>query len=112
MVSRKKSTTRPSKKGQSVVELLAPWTATTSGRFSRGNILAQSARLTHGLSYPANRIPDTTDPQVLRTFIEERSRVHETFIKEREKTRRIYISLATLLLIVACVIPVFAPEGR
>jgi hypothetical protein len=54
----------------------------------------------------------TRSSEVAKHFITERTRAHEKYIKETETTRRIYIYLATILLIFACVIPVFAPPGR
>jgi hypothetical protein len=45
-------------------------------------------------------------------FVEERSRVHETFIRETEKTKRLGYGLAASLLATACILPVFAPVGH
>jgi hypothetical protein len=45
-------------------------------------------------------------------FLQERSRVHEAFIRETEKTKRLGFGLAAALLALACIVPIFAPEGR
>jgi len=45
-------------------------------------------------------------------FISERSRVHEAYIVEQEKTKRLSLILSAILLLSACLIFIFAPEGR
>jgi hypothetical protein len=66
----------------------------------------------HGL-YQAiartNRLKAGIDPN---EFVAERSRVHETYIREHEKTKRLSLTLSAILLAVACLVVVFAPEGR
>ena len=37
---------------------------------------------------------------------------HETYIQEHEKTKRLSLLLSAALLVVACLVVVFAPEGR
>ncbi|WP_448548879.1 hypothetical protein [Thalassotalea fusca] len=45
-------------------------------------------------------------------FVSERSRVHEAYIIEQEKTKRLSLILSAVLLLAACLIFIFAPEGR
>lgn len=45
-------------------------------------------------------------------FVRERSAVHTTYILEVQKTRRLGIVCASVLLLIAVVVPVFAPSGR
>ena len=47
-----------------------------------------------------------------REFIERRSALHEIFIRETEKTKRLGFGLAAILLMIACIVPVLAPDGR
>ena len=49
---------------------------------------------------------------VTKTFLEARSNVHATYILETEKTKRMGYGLSTLLLAIACIVPIFAPAGR
>jgi len=55
------------------------------------------------------RLKGGVDPN---QFVTERSRVHETYIREHEKTKRLGLMLSASLLVVACLVVVFAPEGR
>lgn len=55
------------------------------------------------------RLKEGIDPNF---FVAERSRVHETYIREQERTKRLNFILATILLLAACSIVVFAPHGR
>jgi hypothetical protein len=52
------------------------------------------------------------DPESTRHFIEQRSKVHSTYILEQEKTKRLSLILAVVLLISALVIMIFAPDGK
>ncbi|ENU5815648.1 hypothetical protein ACE34P_003248 [Vibrio fluvialis] len=45
-------------------------------------------------------------------FVSERTRVHEAYIIEQEKTKRLSLILSAVLLLAACLIFIFAPEGR
>ena len=45
-------------------------------------------------------------------MVEERSRVHLAYIVEQEKTKRLSLLLAGMALISACLVFVFAPDGR
>jgi hypothetical protein len=50
--------------------------------------------------------------QATAAFIAKRTELHKTFICETEKTRRLSLLLAAILLVLACCIPIFAPAGR
>ncbi|TCA58087.1 hypothetical protein E0H71_00350 [Rhizobium leguminosarum bv. viciae] len=45
-------------------------------------------------------------------FLQERTRLHESFIREKEKTRRLTIALSAGLIAQAALVPLFAPQGR
>ncbi len=49
---------------------------------------------------------------VTRSFVEDRTRLHETYIREQEKTKRLALILSSVLFICALAIVMFAPEGR
>ena len=73
------------------IRISAPWGSNITQTFGRG---------TRGNSVDTNH------------FLTERSRVHEAYIREQEKTKRLSLFLSALLLLVACLLFVFAPEGR
>lgn len=54
----------------------------------------------------------SADPSVLETFVRERSAAHTEYIRQTEKTKRMGYGLAAVLLVIAIVVPVFAPAGR
>lgn len=92
------------------IELSAPWSA----RVSRGDTGEQSFRY----CYP-NGMPAIGNSKTQQIFILERSRVHQEFIRESEetnrsieRTKRTGLWLAAGLIAIACVLPVFAPDGR
>ena len=81
-------------------------------RFSRGNVATQTG---HHISRDFLTSPltlNSDDPEVMKIFVESRIRVQETFVREVERTRRTALWLAASLLGLACLVPVFAPEGR
>lgn len=83
------------------VRLSVPWSRSrenTLPRISRGDTEAQEGRF--------------LEPDEVKTFIEVRSDLHATYIRETQRTRRFVMALAAMLLALACLIPVFAPEGR
>ena len=45
-------------------------------------------------------------------FVKERTKVHALYIQETQRTRRLGIACACVLLLAAVTIPVFAPAGR
>lgn len=45
-------------------------------------------------------------------FIDRRSEVHALYIQEIHRTRRLGMCLAAGPLVLACLVPIFAPEGR
>lgn len=76
-------------------------------RFARGNVAAQ-----HGSFLTSPMTLDSSDPEVMKQFIQTRTQVQESFIRETEKTRRTALWLAAALLGISCLTPVFAPAGR
>jgi len=50
--------------------------------------------------------------ETLNDFVEQRTRVHEVYIREQEKTKRISLILAVVLIVVAAVLLLFAPTGK
>jgi len=50
--------------------------------------------------------------EVLNDFVKKRTKVHEVYIREQEKTKRISLILAVVLIIVAAILLMFAPEGK
>jgi hypothetical protein len=90
---------------ESKLELVPPW-ITRFTRYSRGNVAVQSSYLTHPIDF------DTSDPDAGKMFLETRSQLHALYIKETEKTKRTGLWLSASLIALACLIPVFAPEGR
>lgn len=81
------------------VRLSAPWYRdNVLPRISRGSVAAQTAQF--------------LEPDEMKAFIEMRTDLHATYIKETQRTRRFAMALAAILLALACLIPVFAPEGR
>jgi hypothetical protein len=51
-------------------------------------------------------------PEAMAIFVKERSRVHEVFIREQAKNKRIGLILAFVLIILASLLVLFAPDGR
>lgn len=45
-------------------------------------------------------------------FVQERTRLHELFVREQERTKRISLILAAILILAAASLILFAPEGR
>jgi O-antigen/teichoic acid export membrane protein len=45
-------------------------------------------------------------------FIRERTRLHELYIREQERTKRIGLVLAAVLILAASALVLFAPTGR
>jgi hypothetical protein len=80
--------------------LVPPWGEITARR-SRGNVLLQVGEF-HG--------QQSLGP--LREFVFERTDLHKTYVLETQKTKRVGLYLAAALIGLACLIPVFAPEGR
>lgn len=77
------------------IELSPPWDAGVQV-YGRQNICTQSI---------ADSVHDAE-------FIRQRTAVHDTYIRETQKTRRLGIICAGVLLVVAVVVPLFAPAGR
>jgi len=87
------------KKGKhSEIELSTPWSSYQSARV-RGNIISQSGYF-------------KDDQENTELFIKERTRVHELYIKEQEKTKRVSLVLAVVLVIISVFLLIFAPEGK
>ena|ERR1700730_9296485 len=63
------------------------------------------------MSYQTNSVSAFDDSTALK-FVSERSKVHREYIREVEKTKRHGYSLSAVLLLIAVVVPIFAPEGR
>lgn len=45
-------------------------------------------------------------------FVHERTELHKVYIIESERTRRILLILASILVALSVIIPIFAPNGR
>lgn len=65
-----------------------------------------------GMSRRANVGYGFTRSEDIERFVKTRTEVHTTYIQETERTRRLGLWLAAGLLAIACLIPIFAPEGR
>src|SRR5205085_4310092 len=101
------------------IRLSTPW----FGRASRGDIGAQRFKYFFSNSMPVirgegNIISGDYAQKTEETFIRERSQVHQEFIREQakthreiERTKRTGLWLAAILIAIACILPVFAPEG-
>ena len=50
--------------------------------------------------------------KLTQTFLQERTRLHETYIKEQERTKRIGMIAAMILILGAAALILFAPAGR
>jgi hypothetical protein len=46
------------------------------------------------------------------SFVKERTRLHELYIKEQERTKRVGLILAAVLILAAAATVLFAPKGR
>jgi hypothetical protein len=79
-------------RGQSSVVLDPPWS-----EFKR-----------RGLQCKAEGLPEN----VATEFFVTRTRTHEMYIREQEKTKRLGLILATILILGAAGMLLFAPEGR
>ena len=51
-------------------------------------------------------------PRETEVFLTKRTRLHELYIKEQEKTKRISLILAVLLILIAVALLIFAPKGK
>lgn len=65
-----------------------------------------------GSSQVLSNAGDFNDSKTARLFIEKRSEVHTAYILEQEKTKRLSLILAVVLLISAMVIILIAPTGK
>jgi len=84
------------------IELSTPWGSTqitSSARIIHGNVNSQSGYF-------------KDDKENTELFIKERSRVHELYIKEQEKTKRVSLVLAVVLVIISVILLIFAPKGK
>jgi hypothetical protein len=45
-------------------------------------------------------------------FIQARTHLHEVYILQMNKTKRLGLTLSAALLVIACILPIFAPQGR
>ena len=91
------------KKGKhSKIELSVPWN-TGTGKTRYMNVLSNRCS---NIGY-FNEDQENTD-----LFIRERTRLHELYIKEQEKTKRISLILAVVLIIVCVFLLIFTPEGK
>jgi len=59
-----------------------------------------------------NIVADIEDNENAELFIKERTRLHELYIKEQEKTKRISLILAVVLVIISVFLLIFAPKGK
>jgi hypothetical protein len=85
------------KKGKhSKIELSTPWITSEKG-----------SGKTKCLNVWLHKDRENTD-----LFIKERTRLHELYVKEQEKTKRISLILAVVLIIVSVFLLIFAPKGK
>lgn len=86
---------------ESTIRLSTPW-----GReniiSTRGKKLSLANEYTYSGSAPAEA----------RAFITERTQLHQTYIQEEAKTKRLWLILSVVSLLVALTLMIFAPEGR
>lgn len=89
------------------INLTAPWAKDlppihleeTPAEIARGDI-------------PVSQYVSVASDALGAAFLQERSRVHETYIKEQERTKRIGMILAAILILAAAALILFAPAGR
>jgi len=60
----------------------------------------------------SRNIATDLSPRTAERFLIERTQVHALYIAEQEKTKRLGLILAAVLIIAASAIILFAPEGR
>jgi hypothetical protein len=90
--SQQEPTTNP----QPSVRLSVPWGA--------GNVDRGGANVFQSI--------EGIDGQTIGAFISDRTQLHETFIREEAKTTRLSLIIAAVLFLAACLVVVFAPQGR
>lgn len=57
-------------------------------------------------------ISEDSSSEIYNYFIKERTRLHEIYILEQSKNKRIGLILSFLLILLASLLLIFAPEGR
>ncbi|MDU9050768.1 MAG: hypothetical protein Q3M30_18115 [Candidatus Electrothrix sp. Rat3] len=57
-------------------------------------------------------ISEKSSSEIYHLFIKERTRLHEIYIREQSKNKRIGLVLSFLLILMASLLLIFAPEGR
>ena len=87
------------KNSEKKIILSTPWTGTENN-----TCVAQGGGITN--------IGSCLNPKESEIFIIERTRLHELYIKEQEKTKRISLISAVLLILIAAVLLIFASEGK
>lgn len=55
---------------------------------------------------------DATTSDTISSFVRERTRLHEIYIREQEKTKRVGLILAAIMILGAASLVLFAPQGR
>src|SRR5712692_7172885 len=79
------------------VSLSTPW----SGK-AHGN--GYSATMSNSAGIPSDAVAEV--------FLVERTRLHELYVREQERTRRVGLILAAVLILAAAAMILFAPAGR
>lgn len=79
---------------QGEISLSTPWGGENTGRIITNNFYGNPSL--EGAS----------------TFIKERTQLHQIYIQEEAKTKRLWLILSVVSLLVALTLMVFAPEGR
>jgi hypothetical protein len=57
-------------------------------------------------------LSEESSPEIYKFFIKERTRLHEIYIREESKNKRVGLTLSFLLILLASLLLIFAPEGR
>jgi hypothetical protein len=79
------------------INLSAPW---EDSQYGNANVMSGVALAE----------PDGTP--IATRFVEQRSKVHETYIKEHNRTKRLGLVISAVLVVASCCVVLFAPAGR
>jgi hypothetical protein len=65
-----------------------------------------------GCSQVLRNVSVALPKRMAESFVKERTRVHELYIREQERTKRLGLILAAVLILAAAATVLFAPQGR
>jgi hypothetical protein len=82
------------------------------GNAKRIDLAAPWAELSRFAHLEAFNSACAVDSEVFSDFVSQRSRVHEVFIREQAKSKRMGLLLSAVLIALAALIVMFAPDGR